>query len=585
VEGRLSKPRDDGFHGSAYADLINAGLFAEYPFQSTGTSVTVAGRLSYTPWLIALAANALQPPGANDSKLVLDFYDYQARIEQEVGPGRLRLFAFGSSDTFGAEATTEDGSNALQSILFHRVDLRYRHPVGGGELEAGVTVGLDRLALENGTPSQGGVEIGIDQRNATARLSYQRDLAEGVRLLSGLDVDHKRASLSLLQRTRAMPGQPFTEVSIEAPVAIATFSGLWAELLWEKKDSPWSVVPGVRLDNYHLNGGRDEFVVEPRISVRRRVGERLSFKGGVGLYHQAPTTLISVPVVDIAALNQGLQETLQVSAGAEYKDLWGFDVGLDAYVNPMIRTVELTPFGSEDDEPIYSEPPGEEPGEPGRPGGRGVVRAMAQDDEMPIPNLSLGNLSSRGMSYGLELLIRRPLGGNWFGWLSYSLQRSTRHVRFNRYDAYDRVVSKAEGDLPYVFDQTHVMNLVLSYKFANNITLGGVLHFNTGRPESGNLTSRTMVAGRELNGTPRWVRLDQDKVDRLPPFFRFDLRVSKAWVYETFSLEAYLDMLNVTLSQEVVAFEYGGGYAGLPLEKKPTGLPIALPILGLKGRY
>ncbi|HEY0093923.1 MAG TPA: TonB family protein, partial [Archangium sp.] len=220
VEGRLSRPSDDRFHGSVYADLINAGLFAEYPFKSTGTSVTVAGRLSYTPWLIALAANALQPPGANDSKLVLDFYDYQARIEQEVGPGRLRLFAFGSSDTFGVEAKTEDGSTSLQSILFHRVDLRYRHPVGGGELEAGVTVGLDRFALESGTSSQGGGEININQRNATARLTYQRNMAEGVRLLSGLDVDHKRAGLSVLQRTRPMPGQPFTEEGIDLPVAI-----------------------------------------------------------------------------------------------------------------------------------------------------------------------------------------------------------------------------------------------------------------------------------------------------------------------------------------------------------------------------
>jgi len=589
VEGKLSRPSDDRFHGSAYADLINAGLFAEYPFKSTGTSVTVAGRLSYTPWLVALGANAFLPPGANDSKLVLDFYDYQARIEQEVGPGRLRLFAFGSSDTFGTEAKTEDGATALQSILFHRVDLRYRHPVGGGELEAGVTVGLDRFALENGTPAQGGGKINVDQRNATARLTYQRTMEEGVQLRSGLDVDHKRAGLSLLQRTRAMPGQPFTEVNLEAPLAIATFSGVWAELLWEKKDSPWSVVPGVRLDNYHLNGGQDLFVVEPRVTVRRRVGEQLTFKSGVGLYHQAPTTLISVPVIDIAALNQGLQETLQVSAGAEYKNLWGFDVSLDGYVNPMLRTVELTPFGNESDEPLFPGPPGlpgQEPTEPGRPGGRGVVRALAQDEvPLPLPDLALGDVSSRGLSYGLELLIRRPLGGNWFGWLSYSLQRSTRHVRFNRYDAYDRPVSKAEGDLPYVFDQTHVMNLVLSYKFANNITLGGVVHFNTGRPESGNLTSRTMVAGKELDGTPRWVRLDQDKVDRLPPFFRVDLRVSKAWVYDTFSLEAYLDMLNVSISQEVVAFNYGGGYGGLPLEKTPAGVPIVLPIFGLKGRY
>ena len=43
-------------------------------------------------------------------------------------------------------------------------------------------------------------------------------------------------------------------------------------------------------------------------------------------------------------------------------------------------------------------------------------------------------------------------------------------------------------------------------------------------------------------------------------------------------------MLNVTLSQEVVGFDYEGG-VGQPLKKKPISLPIALPILGLKGRY
>jgi hypothetical protein len=189
------------------------------------------------------------------------------------------------------------------------------------------------------------------------------------------------------------------------------------------------------------------------------------------------------------------------------------------------------------------------------------------------------------MSYGLELLIRRPLGGNWFGWLSYSLQRSTRLVRFTRYDDHDQAVGRDEAELPYVFDQTHVLNLVLSYKFANNITVGGVVHFNSGRPESGNLTSRTQVPGTDAgDGRARWVRVDRDRVDRLPPFFRFDLRVSKAWAFETFSLEAYLDMLNVTLSQEVVGYNYLGGY-GTPLKKEASGVPIALPILGLKGRY
>ncbi|MGZ3460122.1 MAG: energy transducer TonB, partial [Archangium sp.] len=348
---------------------------------------------------------------------------------------------------------------------------------------------------------------------------------------------------------------------------------------WEEKDLPWTVVPGVRLDNYHLSGGINYLVAEPRLSARWRTSEQLTLKGGVGLYHQPPTTLISLPVVDIAALSQGLQRTLQVSGGAEYKGLWGFDVSLDGYVNPMLRTVELTPFGNEDS-PGSGDPGG---GKPPTPGGRSGVGALAQQQD-PLADLQLPDMSSHGLSYGLELLLRRPLGGNWFGWLSYSLQRSTRYVHFTRYDAHGVPVGQAEADLPYVFDQTHVANLVLSYKFSNNFTLGGVLHFNSGRPESGNLTSSTEVVGTDSLGQPNWVRVDKDKVDRLPPFLRFDLRLSKAWAYDTFTLEAYLDMLNVTISQEVVAFDYIGGH-GQPLSKTATGLPIALPILGLKGRY
>jgi TonB family protein len=590
VEGKLTSPRDDRFHGSAYADFINAGLFVEYPFQSTGTNVSLAGRISYTPWLIALGANALAAGALNDSRVVLDFYDYQARVEQKVGSGRLRLFAFGSSDTFGAEATSDEGFTALQSVLFHRVDLRYRHPLAGGELEVGTNVGLDRFGIVSASPRDGGGVINIDQRNATARLGYQRKFGEDLTLRSGLDVDHKRARINIQQSVRPSPEAPLEEFSLDMPMAIATFSGLWAELQWQK-DSLWTVVPGVRLDNYHLSGGPNALVVEPRVSVRRKMSEQLTLKGGVGLYHQAPTTLISLPIVDISALELGLQQTLQVSAGVEYKDLWGFDVSLDGYVNPMLRTVELSPFGSED-APVVIPPievPGGDRSSPSpqpRTGGRRVVRGMQllEDPRDPLSGIDLGGESSRGLAYGLEVLIRRQLGGNWFGWLSYSLQRSTRRMTFNRYDSHDQPVGKAEADLPYVFDQTHVANLVLNYKFSNNITVGGVLHFNSGRPESGNLTSRTQVEGTDADGQPRWVRVDLDKVDRLPPFFRFDLRLSKAWTYETFSMEAYLDMLNVTISKEVVAFNYAGGY-GLPLEKTTTGVPIPLPILGLKARY
>jgi hypothetical protein len=379
-----------------------------------------------------------------------------------------------------------------------------------------------------------------------------------------LDVDRKGAAVSALNNP--LDGG---EVRFDQPVAVGVFAGAWGELLWEP-DERLTLVPGLRVDNYHLSGGINHAAIEPRLTARYKLSEDLTLKAGAGLFHQAPTTLISIPVVDIAGLDQGLQEGLQFSAGAEWKAPYDFEVGLDFYVNPMLRTVELTPFA---DETLTD-------------GGDGDFRGQSAQVEEPP---ELPDLASHGLAYGMELLVRRPLGGNWFGWLSYTLSRSTRNTRFLRYNDRGESVGTDVKDLPFVFDQTHILNLVVSYKFANNVTLGGVLHFNTGRPEAG-LGGQTQREGirRYPDGVerPDWIPVDRDQVDRLPAFFRFDVRLAKAWAYETFALEAYLDMLNVSISKEVVGYNYrGSGPPGTPLTKEPIGLPVILPILGLKGRY
>ncbi|WP_255442732.1 TonB family protein [Corallococcus sp. Z5C101001] len=592
IDGRLTRPRDDRVHGSAYADFINAGFFVETPFKSTGTNVSLAGRYSYTPWLIALAANQLQdpaPPGRTNPKVVLDFWDYQGRVEQDVGQGKLRLFAFGSSDTFGSQAQDALGDTALQSILFHRVDLRGRHPLGKGEFEVGGTWGLDRFSVVSRGPDSGN-EIHIDQGTFSGRVGYSVPLDARLLLRAGADVDHKRAIVDVL---RVENGQEVPEDSVRVPVALATFAGVYAEGVWTPDDR-WTVVPGLRLDSYHLSGGFDHKVIEPRLTVRRRLTDTVTLKGGAGIFHQPPTTLISLPVVDVGSLMLGLQEGVQLSTGVEWKAFDKWEVGLDVYVNPMLRTIELTPFSDEGlgDDLGTGGGPDTPPTQPGEdPTGSGFRRVGARRINVDTPSgnrddWDLPDFQSHGLAYGLELLIRYPLGNNWFGWLSYSLQRSTRRTTFYRYDSLGRVSSEAQADLPFAFDQTHILNLVVSHKFSNNVTLGGVLHFNTGRPEYGSLGSQTHREGTDTDGRPTWVQVDRDRVDRLPPFFRFDVRVSKAWAYETFSLEAYLDMLNVTLNTETLGFEYqGGGYSRQPLSKSPVGLPIALPIIGIKGRY
>jgi len=200
------------------------------------------------------------------------------------------------------------------------------------------------------------------------------------------------------------------------------------------------------------------------------------------------------------------------------------------------------------------------------------------------------SLVRRGRAYGLEVMLRHPLGGNWFGWISYSLQRSERYLRYVHFDDQLNPVEVRQGWLPFAFDQTHVFNGVISYKFPGNITAGLVLHFNTGRPESGQISSRTRVLWTDPEtGIEQWRTSGRDAVARLPNFYRVDVRVAKQWTFDDFHLELYLDVLNATLNSEILAYNYEsfGGFLGEPavLRKTPVPIPIVVPMLGLKGVY
>jgi TonB family protein len=563
VEGHLTRPREDRFHASAYADFINAGAFVEYPFTSTDTHVSLAGRVSYTGLAIAILSNVMADDGA--SSLRVSFWDYQARVEQKVGQGRLRLFALGSSDDVGQNTPEtlsrfgpEQGGGVRTS--FHRVDLRGTHPLAGGEGELGLTLGVDDLGtkLEEGPPRVTLGEYALRQASVTARARWSRELGENVRLTVGGDVEHRRAAIILTGRaippgtSEALLADPF-----DRPSALAVFSGAYAEAQWRPSER-WLFVPGVRVDGYHLVPGIQHWAVEPRLTVRHTFSETLTLRGGAGLFHQPPTVLMHLPVLDTTGLRYGLQEGLQFDLGAEWRPtatgfLQGLELSADAFYNPLRRTVEFD-----------------------------LQEAL---ENRRRGSAALADPGESGYAYGLELMARHPLSRDWFGWISYSFLQSKRRARIQRFDDRNQVAQTLQATVPFAFEQAHVANAALSYTFGNNYTVGAVLHFNTGRPESGELTTPAQRIVTDEEGRSRWVRMDEDRVGRLGAFWRVDLRASKRWAKDDYTLELYLDVLNASLQKEVFAYEYTYERdTGAPL-REPIGIPLVLPMLGLKGTY
>ncbi|MCP3062839.1 TonB-dependent receptor [Myxococcus sp. K38C18041901] len=561
VDGRLSRPREDRLHVTASVDPINAGGFIEYPFESTGTSVSVAGRISYSALLITLGSKLLS--SAETEKLHADFWDYQARVEQKVGQGRLRLFALGSSDDVGSSPSLDwvDMTGGRIVSSFHRVDLRGTHPLAGGDAEVGVTFGTDALGFtgqESFRAASGAIdyqdvgEYALRQLTFAARAGWKRRMSDTLELAVGGDIEHRRAATDI-RGTAIPPGSRPGETTdpLKSPSSLAMFSGAYLSATWLPVPG-WLVQPGVRVDNYHLSPGINHTVAEPRLTVRHQLSDALVLKGGAGVFHQTPTVLVHLPAVDTSSLRHGLQEGLQFDVGAEWKAMEGLELSGDVFYNPLTRTVEL------DLQQV-------------------VENRRRRGLDTPDPSAS-------GYAYGIDLMARHPLGRDWFGWVSYSFLQSKRRVRFERYGDDDRVVESVEGTLPFAFEQAHVLNAALSYKFGNNWTVGTVVHFNTGRPESGEITTLTQRLVTRADGAQDWVRQDRDKAERLDAFFRVDLRVAKSWAMEDFTLDAYLDILNVSARQEVFAYDYGFDRAQQP-ERKPLRLPIILPLLGAKGTY
>lgn len=147
-------------------------------------------------------------------------------------------------------------------------------------------------------------------------------------------------------------------------------------------------------------------------------------------------------------------------------------------------------------------------------------------------------------SYGLEVMIRRPASERVHGWISYTLSQSQR--------ALGGVIGPSD------WDQRHILNAVLGYRLGF-YTLGARGHLNTGRP--------VLVSGSQA-----------DTFVRLPTFYQLDLRAERRVLFDAFTLNVYVELVNAMLSREVYQ-----------LDQQPTGelsersLRIVLPSIGIRG--
>jgi len=392
-------------------DLTNTSLFVREPV--FGANATLAGRYGYPGFVLGMFSD----------EVVLDYWDYQARLDGGKGGHHWTVFAFGAYDELGER-------NQTVSSDFHRLDLRLRQRAGSGFDLYRLSLGVDRLRSSG--------EVGVWTARVDPRAQWVRPLSERITLRLGADIGFKRV---FFDGIAAEEGGDDARRFVSDLLTV----GAWTDLpTWVGKDL--LLTPGFRVDAYEATVAR-QASFDPRLLARYRLWENEEdsawLKGGVGLYSQPPRFPIPLPGLDDIALEYGLGQSAQASFGGEYETRSGFAFDVQAfftYMDPIFLEVESV-IGEDEPDP-------EEDEEEGSP-----------LDRLPV---------RQGRSMGIELLVRKKAMGPFFGWISYTLSRAERHGK--------------SGWKPYEYDRTHVLNAVLGIQLPRGWELGWRFQVQDGIP-------------------------------------------------------------------------------------------------------
>ena len=313
-----------------------------------------------------------------------------------------------------------------------------------------------------------------------------------------------------------------------------SLGGAFAELSW--RPGAWTVDAGARLDVW-LTGGEAEVAGEPRLAVAWQPSEALSLHAAVGMGHQPATLPTPAPGTADLSLDAGLQRAYNAELGAALELEGIARVEATTFYGRYQDIIPVNLF-FECDEDDEEDSPG-----PGICPDQGLPRADAD-------------------ALGLELFVKRSVQERVSGWISYTLAKAWAR-------------SRAGTRYTPQFDVRHVFNLVAQYRFAKpeGLEIGGRLLYRAGF-----VAYATTLQGLEL------VPYEQ----RLPGFFRADIRISYAWQKDWGRLRLALEWFNLTAAREPFGLDCETNDLGLVTETPcdvSYGPRIFFPNLGLRATF
>jgi hypothetical protein len=490
IAGQTTSPSGVS-RGEASVRLFDASAFVETPLGES-SDVVVAGRYGYPNLLLSIFAPTLS----------LHYGDYTFRWTRSLTDAdRISLFALGAYDH------EEDSTQSLVPIdsQFHRIDLRYDHRWATGSLRVATTFGYDRTS--GNVPAS--VAETVESKSARFRVELLEHLGAVADLSAGADATALDYAYGLNDGALASPA---------TPVGSEQVAGAYADVTLHLLPGV-DLVPGARVDEYHPSSGLPgptALAFDPKLAARVALSRTVTWISTLGIAHQEPSYVVPIPGLRILP-TAGLQKVYSIAEGVEMRLPWSVKARVTGFFD---ADREVSDF---------------------------VATCGA--------SLSCTSITSvDGSTYGLELLVERPLTRRLGGWLSYTLSRAARVLDNTSYLS--------------PFDRTHVLSAVAHYDLGKGYGAGVRGTYYTGRPDI----------------APQPDVLPRGSIQhRLPEYYRLDVRLDKRWAIGRREwLSVVAEFFDATLTKEAV--DYKCNFLTRLCAAEYVG-PIALPSLGLEGGW
>jgi hypothetical protein len=439
----------------------------------------------------------------------LGYYDYQVRYQTLLSEStQLTLVLLGAGDHLGERTAPAEDID----LSFHRLMGRLVRHWHAFELGAQLVLGYDASTLGQqlsghalrATPQlyaqwhSGHTQLRAGTELAPALVK----LARGSAAAAGFSTSgFVRSSTLSLDPEDFLDGQPYSKTPNR------NLWGTYVELHLEPLPHLRTDLQ-LRLDAF-IASSQLQTALDPAVVVRYRARPWLDLHAAAALVHMPRTSPLSIPGLDDVSLDVGIMSAIQSEAGATIQ------LG-------SIASLEATAFYHRYLDVVYLELILDCQGNTNPAAAQGVL--MRDPDALASICRRSGLPTADGEAYGMELFLRRDLTERLSGFVSYTW-------------SYAHAVARDGTSFTPQADVRHLLNAVLQYDLGAGFKLGLRMHFRTGKMAVNTIFNSSLLS---------FTRLEQ----RLPAFFRLDLRASYGWTVSFGRLEAFVGMQNATFSRE-----------------------------------